>query len=263
MPIQVSDLIERYAGQEEPQEEQVRRLCEQLMAAIAHPVWRWADEWWGPGTLQGDLWRVRTERSPEALERLAGRLRWQPRAPQAQEALRRRTAEVGREQAHLLAFGPALLLALDRREEPQYIRFGRHWLVDDADGRVLIKPVELPMPEYWRWLRAQTVSFMEADLLDEAAPTVSASDLDLETLASEAPDPEELLLLSALAQEREALLAGLVARITPAEQRLLAAICDGAASLTEAACALGIKAATARVQWLSIRKKAHEMARSA
>ncbi len=255
-----------FSGEEllQPLLRMTTEAIESVLEATMAPVKRLFDDLFGPGTLDGDLYLVRTKADPAALERLARRLRWAPRDPRAQEAMRARVAEMGREQAHLTTFGPAMLLAVARMQEPQRIRFGREYLVGDDGQPVMMAPMHLPMPWFWRWLRKETINAMEADLLERPYLAESegeeVSDIDPEQLATEAPDPEEALLLAEVAAERERILTSLVERCTPAERRLLAALLDGAPSLAEAARTLGILPATARVQHSNIRRKARDLA---
>lgn len=242
--------------------EAVRRLTEVVTA----PVLLLYDDLFGPGTLSGDLYLVRTKGDSAALERLAHRLRWAPRDPRAREAMRARVAEMGREQAHLTTFGPALLLAVARMQEPQRMRFGRDYLVTDNGQPVMMVPMHLPMPWFWRWLRKETINAIEADLLclpypaDPDACDLPADGVDLSLLAADELDPEGALLLAEVTAERERMLALLAERCTPAERRLLAALQDGGPSLAEAARALGTSSATARVQYSNIRRKARDLA---
>ncbi len=242
--------------------EAVRRLTEVVTA----PVLRLYDDLFGPGTLDGDLYLARTKGDSAALERLARRLRWAPLDPRAKEAMKARAAEMGHEQAYLLAFKPALLLAVARMEEPQRMRFGRDFLVGDDGRPVMMAPMHLPMPWFWRWLRKETINVMEADLLHFSYPTDCdacgrlANDVDLGVLADIEPDPEEKLLLAEWAAERERMLVLLTERCTPAERRLLSALLDGAPSLVEAARTIGVSPSTARVQYSGILRKARALA---
>lgn len=242
-------------------------IIKSVLEATMAPIGRLFDDLFGPGTLSGDLYLVRTKGDSAALERLARRLRWAPRDPRAQEAMRARIAEMGRERAHLVTFGPALLLAVARMQEPQRMRFGRDYLVGDDDQPVMMEPMHLPIPWFWRWLRKETINAIEADLLlclpypaDPDACDSPADGIDLSLLAADEPGPEEALLLAEVTAERERMLAHLAERCTPAERRLLTALANGAPSLAEAARALGISPATARVQYSNIRRKARELA---
>ena len=235
------------------------RWAEQLTAAVRaslSPLFKLLDELFAPGTLDGDLRLVMTKRDLGALERLALRLRWYPKDPQAVIALKRRTEELGGEAAYSQTFMTAFVLAVGRYQEKQRVRLGRRYVKTDG-GEMRIQPKNLSVDEFWLWLRKETVNAMEADLLDKPYPT--GTDDEFEPLPEDLKGEsgaESALLLKELQTERREYIARLAALLTPAELELLAVLSEGTKSLTAAAAALNRKPSTVRNQWASIRRKA-------
>ena len=220
-----------------------------------------------PGTLQGDLMLAWRDKDAAALERLARRFKWEPRGPAAKVALALRAQEVGRERARVEAMMVGIFMALQRTDEPQRMRFGAEYVVDEGGRPALLQPRKLPFlkdmsePGYWRWLRKEAINAAEAWLLGteypakpEPASFIPHDEAILLHSVRQDADPLEAMIQIEEQDEAKRIMAELEAIASPRQRQLLAAMLD-APTLADAATIIGMDPATARVQILRLRRK--------
>lgn len=235
----------------------VQQVFEPLVGSINALVQQTLEPYFGEGTVLNDLRRAR-HGDVEALARLAARFPWAPhRTSPAWRELAKRAGAEGWEVARRNALMVALFEVLQRQNQPRPIRLGRQYVI--ADDESLLRPTELPIDLYYRWLRRETIKAMEAHLTDEPYPSSQPPFPTLPLDAAESlPDsvtPEDILL----AQEREAEHAQLIAMIrniaSPRTRQVIDYALENRIDWAEAAREIGLEPSTARVMMYRLRRR--------
>lgn len=194
------------------------------MAGDDDPEVRFPD-FWGPGSLPGDLFRVLSPKTSvverrASAQRLRANAQSLARSPEGRIVIRdmaqERGQDVGTLESELL---PAATWLVDRHSKtPQQIRVGKDYIKDEDGEHAEIVPVALTthlyLLEYWAIKEIRNA--VEAAILGQPYPSVlgDAMDQDIETISPEAPDtitpphPDEIQLteeiLSALTPSERA-----------------------------------------------------------
>ncbi len=229
------------------------------------------------GSFWGDLLLGR-QGDVAALERLAARLPWRPHDPAARRALAERAAVAGGwETARRQALIVGLFEALQREDERQRIRFGERGRYvrpasseGEAESGRQVRPAEtLTIQQYYRWLRQQVTTAMEAALLGLPYPAAAGRRHgrplmvpldavgDVEVAAADELTPEDAVLLQELEEERRRLVEVILAVATPQQRRIIEAFlsCPGDWSWGKVARRLGRSPTTIRAQMCLLRRR--------
>jgi DNA-binding CsgD family transcriptional regulator len=244
-----------------------------------------------PGTLHGDLFvLLLVTANPaladpvlveDAVRAVAKQIPWRIHNPRVWRAIRTRaeadqTSDRAIKHRELCA---AILLALETRDVPQTLRFGREWVTDAAGRKDPLPPHELATRWFWQWLCNRAIAMAEAAVLERPFPATedvldrprrngrpeSVISLDagwertdggeaLDLLLVDESDPLTVLIAQHEHDEDAARLRAVLEVATPRQRQLLALI---GAGHSEAAAArqLGLAPSTARVQLLRLRQK--------
>lgn len=190
----------------------------------ASQVRRIVDILFSRGTFWGDLHLAR-KGDIEALARLPSYVPWEPKHPDARRALAERGEVEGQAATRRQALMMGFYWAIQREEEPQRIRLGREFLQAE-DGSLLLRPVELPIRFYFRWLRKEVINATEAYLLGEPYPMseerrpLPMGDKEL-PLEEQELSVEELVLIQEAEEECRRQLETILARVTPRQRDIL------------------------------------------
>ena len=129
--------------------------------------------------IYGSKLLLHDERDIQVLSKVASRLvrSWRVNEPSLKRALQARMAEgKGWDTAKMEALLAGLCLAVQERERPQRVRFGKDYVVGSDGAVLMLRPVDLPAIFYWRWIRHQGIKAAEALLLDKPYPPLLDED---------------------------------------------------------------------------------------
>ncbi len=221
----------------------LRRQVERRASAFAAAFHRaWVDSpgmvrlrrLFAPGTPYGDLTLMHKEDlAPEAryeaVHRIARRI-----PPKLAEPASRQTLYEMAESRNVspkdllydLFFPAGIELAVGERNDPRYIRFGDKWITDPNRKKALVRPGDLPLHLYARWVWQKARQYAVEGVLG-APPIIT------EPFSDEAADPRmtsnalKVLLAGERATEDVGIIETLYRMASPKERELLTLLRNG------------------------------------